>query len=134
MRYNHLVSTAELHMFVALFRETHICRIWSDGHMAINGHGHIFVASGHPFAPVIRPTKQNSKKVYLWDTLPLQEQSSIAQGDADVAGAKVDRGQRRRKTVPHQSSTPQKVSTVGYVRGCYLIANKRFSRNIFMSK
>ena len=24
-----------------------------------------FVASGHPFAPVIRPTKQNSKKVFF---------------------------------------------------------------------
>ena len=28
-----------------------------------------FVASGHPFAPVIRPAKQNSKKVFFWDTL-----------------------------------------------------------------
>ena len=27
------------------------------------------MASGHPFAPVIRPTKRNSKKVYFWDTL-----------------------------------------------------------------
>ena len=52
--------------------------------------------------------KENTKTPFR------QEQSSIAQGDADIAGAKVDRGQRRRKTVPHQSSTPQKVSTVGY--------------------
>ena len=27
------------------------------------------MASGHPFAPVIRLTKRNSKKVYFWDTL-----------------------------------------------------------------
>ena len=27
------------------------------------------VASGHPFAPVIRPPKRNSKQVFFWDTL-----------------------------------------------------------------
>ena len=43
-----------------------------------------------------------------------QEQPAIAQGDADVVGSKVDRGQRWGKTVPHQSSTPEKVSSVSY--------------------
>ena len=28
-----------------------------------------FVASGHPFVPVIRPPKRNSKKVFFWDIL-----------------------------------------------------------------
>ena len=32
-----------------------------------------------------------------------QEQPAIAQGDADVVGSKVDRGQCWGKTVPHQS-------------------------------
>ena len=39
------------------------CRLW------VYNAEIFFVASGHPFAPVIRPTKRNSKKVYFWDTL-----------------------------------------------------------------
>ena len=39
------------------------CRLW------VYNAENFFVASGHPFAPVIRPTKRNSKKVYFWDTL-----------------------------------------------------------------
>ena len=79
-----------------------ICRIWSDGHMAIGPYAkqigasgvslweillvyplemntknqclsvvygsitlNFFVASGHPFAPVIWPPKRNSKKVFF---------------------------------------------------------------------
>ena len=39
------------------------CRLW------VYNAEIFFVASGHPFAPVIRRTKRNSKKVYFWDTL-----------------------------------------------------------------
>ena len=39
------------------------CRLW------VYNAEKFFVASGHPFAPVIRRTKRNSKKVYFWDTL-----------------------------------------------------------------
>ena len=39
------------------------CRLW------VYNAEIFFVASGHPFAPVIRRTKRNSKKVFFWDTL-----------------------------------------------------------------
>ena len=39
------------------------CRLW------VYNAENFFVASGHPFAPVIRRTKRNSKKVFFWDTL-----------------------------------------------------------------
>ena len=39
------------------------CRLW------VYNAEIFFVASGHPFAPVIQRTKRNSKKVYFWDTL-----------------------------------------------------------------
>ena len=35
------------------------CRLW------VYNAEHSFVASGHPFAPVIRPPKRNSKKVFF---------------------------------------------------------------------
>ena len=35
------------------------CRLW------VYNAENFFVASGHPFAPVIRPTKRNSKKVFF---------------------------------------------------------------------
>ena len=44
------------------------CRLW------VYNAENFFVASGHPFAPVIRRTKRNSKKVYFWDTLVVSHQ------------------------------------------------------------
>ena len=51
------------------------CRLW------VYNAEIFFVASGHPFAPVIRRTKRNSKKVFFWDTLLLVSDSVFVKTD-----------------------------------------------------
>ena len=79
------------------------CRLW------VSNAEIFFVASGHPFAPVIRRTKRNSKKVYFWDTLVhiaknisviFSETTKEVEKTAGQNGSREKRGQLREPVDP----------------------------------